>query len=108
VNGVRLVTVSAFFTLLVFLFKIVRCAHSSSSEVYGTWQLLSTTLCKKVMLRVGLLIGGAWLASVGQSVATHLAALLLMIAAELLGRYLFFVSVVPSNIARSFLVQDPA
>ncbi len=107
-NGVRLVSVFVLTSLLIFLFKMVRFAHSSSNELYGTWQLLSTTLSNKVLLRVGLLIGGLWLGNSGQSFTTHSAALLLMIASEFLGRYLFFVSVVPSNIARGFLMQEAA
>lgn len=107
-DSIRLVSVFALFSLLVSLFKLVRFAHSSSNELYGTWQLLSTTLSNKVILRVCLLFSGLWLASVGQGFAMQLGSLLLMLAAEFMGRYLFFVSVVPSNIARGFLVQEAA
>ncbi len=103
-----LVTACGLFTLLILSIKMIRFARSSSNELYGTWQLLTTILCNKLILRVGLLMVGLWLAGIGHGFLTHLGALLLIVAGEFLGRYLFFVSVVPTNIANSFLVQEAA
>lgn len=104
----RLLLACMLFSVLLFCIKLIRCAHSSSHQLYGTWQLHSTLLSNKVILRFGLLFGGAWLFNSGNSVASRTGALLLLLAGEFLGRYLFFVSVVPSNIASSFLMPEAA
>lgn len=94
--------------LLVFSMKLVRFRNSPSHLLYGTWQLLSTTLCRKMILRVGLLIGGVAVYVAWNHAPPRLIALCLLLASELLGRYLFFVSVVPSNIASGFFTQEAA
>jgi formate dehydrogenase iron-sulfur subunit len=42
------------------------------------------------------------------SIATRMLGVGLLVAGEFVGRYLFFVSVVPSNIASGYLAQEAA
>lgn len=107
-DGVWLVSLCAVFCILVSCARFIRFARSSSHQLYGTWQLLSTTLSNKVILRFALLLGGLWLFGVGNDALARTAALLLFLIGEFLGRYLFFVSVVPTNIASGFLMQEAA
>lgn len=87
-------------TIVVLIGKISRLAVSSRHELYASWQLMSTILLNKLLLRVAVLIAGVLFAAVGQSVWARLAGLLLIIAGEFLSRYIFFVSVVSTNINR--------
>jgi hypothetical protein len=62
-----------------------------------------------LLLRSGLLIlGGIILPLQSQGVAGLAAALALSFFGEILGRYLFFVSVVPKNMAASYLGSHKA
>ena len=84
--------------------KFFRLVRSRSFERQASARLLSTTLAPLVLLRGALLITGGMLVPLyfsGTAGATT--ALLLSLAGEFLGRYLFFVSVVPKNIALSYL-----
>ena len=103
-----LITTCAFCVLTTFGCKLIWLAHSSSHQLYGTWQLLSTTLSNKALLRIALLIAGVSLFDMGGSLPLRIAALLLILSGEFLGRYLFFVSVVPTSIASGFLMQEAA
>lgn len=94
--------------LLVLSVKLVWLALSQSRERRGSWQLLSTTLFSRLALRIGLLAAGVWIFAAGQHAWVQTAAAALLLAAELLGRYLFFVSVVPTSIASGFLAQEAA
>jgi len=84
--------------------KFFRLVRSRSFERQASAKLLSTTLAHLVLWRGALLIAGGMLLplSVAGS-AGSIAALLVSLAGEVLGRYLFFVSVVPKNIALSYL-----
>jgi DMSO reductase iron-sulfur subunit len=95
-------------TLAVLVGKITRLAVSSRYELYASWQLLSTGLLNKLLLRVALLIAGVLFANVAQSAWARLAGLLLIIAGEFMSRYIFFVSVVPTNIASGYLRKEAA
>jgi hypothetical protein len=72
-------------------------------------RLLSTTLSSRFLARGTLLIVGGivlpllWPTAIGTSVALALA-----LVGEILGRYLFFVSVVPKNMAASYLSSGKA
>jgi formate dehydrogenase iron-sulfur subunit len=67
--------------------------------------LLSTTLAPALQLRAVLLIcGGIVLPMLSHSRIGASIALVAALAGELLGRYLFFVSVVPKNMAATYLV----
>jgi DMSO reductase anchor subunit len=103
---------SAQFVLLALRF--FRCISSDSLELRGTARLLSTVLKGRLILRaallaigaiaIPLLIAGAGAAAeAGNSVL--LLALLLAVAGEIVGRYLFFVSVVPKHLAAPYIAS---
>jgi DMSO reductase iron-sulfur subunit len=95
-------------SVTVLIGKIARLALSSRYELYASWQLLSTTLLNKLLIRIALLICGVLLSTVGEHVWSHLAGLMLIVAGEFVSRYLFFVSVVPTNIASGYLRKEAA
>jgi Na+-transporting NADH:ubiquinone oxidoreductase subunit NqrB len=77
---------------------------SDSFELQASAKLLSTVLASKVLARgVLLILGGIvvpLLLPTGFGLWTAMA---LALCGEILGRYLFFVSVVPKNMAASYL-----
>ncbi len=79
--------------------KFLWLTRSDEFELKASSRLLSNDLEKLFILRFALLVlGGMVLPSLGYAIP----GLLLALAGELLGRYLFFVSVVPKNMAASF------
>jgi DMSO reductase anchor subunit len=88
--------------------KLVRLRFASRHELFASWQLFSSVLLNKLLLRVGLLAAGTFLLLLGGGTGSRAAGLLLLLAAEFSGRYLFFVSVVPSNIASGYLAKEAA
>jgi formate dehydrogenase iron-sulfur subunit len=108
IKGAWLLPVSGLFVLIILASKLAWLALSSKQELCGSWHLLSTTLFNWLLLRVGLLTVGLWLAASGQSFWIRGLALTVLITQELLGRYLFFVSVVPTSIASGFFSQEAA
>lgn len=103
-----LVLVCGLGSLLVLSVKLAWLALSSSRERYGSWQLLSTALFSRMVLRIALLAVGLWILSAGHASWMQIAAAALFLCGEFLGRYLFFVSVVPTSIASGFLAQEAA
>jgi Fe-S-cluster-containing dehydrogenase component/DMSO reductase anchor subunit len=105
----------------VFALRFFRCIASDSLELKGTARLLSTVLAGRLLLRALLLaLGGVALplmaagspllrtaaVAVGTPVQlVMLASLVLAVAAELLERYLFFVSVVPRHMAAPYIAS---
>jgi len=96
--------------------RFFRCIGSESLELRGTARLLSTVLARPLLARGVLLALGAIVLPLlagspdlaGLSGAGRFAlplALVLAIAGEILGRYLFFVSVVPKHLAAPYLVS---
>jgi len=84
--------------------KFFRLVRSRSFERQASARLLSTTLAPVVLWRGALLIaGGMLLPLYATGTVAAIAALLVSLGGEILGRYLFFVSVVPKNIALSYL-----
>lgn len=84
--------------------KFFRLVRSRSYERRASAHLLSTTLASLVIWRGALLVaGGILLPLYSTQAAFAIVALLVGLAGEFLGRYLFFVSVVPKNIALSYL-----
>lgn len=82
-------------------------AASDSFELQASARLLSTVLASRFLMRGGLLIlGGIVLPLVRLNARGSWAALAL--GGEILGRYLFFVSVVPKNMAASYLSASRA
>jgi DMSO reductase iron-sulfur subunit len=103
-----LLIASAAFVLAVSGLKMAWCALSPEHELHSTWQLLSTALSKHLIVRFMLSAVGVLLLDGAEQQWAHCAGLLLMIAGEFVGRYLFFVSVVPTNMATGFLAQEAA
>jgi formate dehydrogenase iron-sulfur subunit len=81
--------------------RFLRCIASDSLELKGTARLLSTVLAKHLVARGVLLAAGAIVLPL--IVAPPAIALALAVGAEVLGRYLFFVSVVPKHMATPYV-----
>jgi len=101
------------FTLLALRF--FRCIASDSLELKGTARLLSTVLARHLMARGALLAVGAIALPLAVSAPGSqpgslvlLLALICATAGEILGRYLFFVSVVPKHMAAPYLPETEA
>jgi len=62
----------------------------------------------RLAARVVLLLSGAWLISTASSDWQRHFAATLMLSGEFIGRYLFFVSVVPSDIASGYFAREAA
>ena len=93
--------------------RFLRCIASDSLELKGTARLLSTVFAKHLVLRGVLLAAGAivlplFLTSVKADLQVGLwvLALALALGAEILGRYLFFVSVVPTHMAAPYVAVE--
>ena len=87
--------------------KMIWLRFGKRHELFASWQLLSSVLLNKVLLRIAMLIGGVCILASGSTLVRSFG-LALLLAGEFLGRYLFFVSVVPSNIASGYLAQEAA
>jgi formate dehydrogenase iron-sulfur subunit len=84
-------------------FRFFRSIASDSPELRGTARLLATVLARRFVARGVLVTAGA----VVLPLSGHalLPAFLLAAAGEILGRYLFFVSVVPRHLAAPYLAS---
>lgn len=83
--------------------KLLWLARSDSFELRASARLLSGKLQRLLLLRFALLgLGGVLLPLYGSAIPAFVCAL----AGEILGRYLFFVGVVPKNMAASFLGRE--
>ena len=111
--GVAAMTM-AVLQLVVLVLQFLRCIASDTLELRGTARLLSTVLAPHLVMRGVLLAVGAVvlpLMAAGRVVgpAPYGVNLLLVVslgcavAGEILGRYLFFVSVVPRHLAAPYL-----
>jgi DMSO reductase anchor subunit len=81
--------------------RFLRCIASDSLELKGTARLLSTVFAKHLVARGVLLAAGAIVLPLLDAPAAL--ALALAFGAEVLGRYLFFVSVVPKHMATPYI-----
>ena len=91
--------------LLNLVTRFIELSGSDEFELRASARLLGNDLKHRLILRIALLIaGGVALPLIHWPAAALLAAL----AGELLSRYLFFVSVVPRNMAASFLRKEAA
>ncbi len=92
--------------ILLEIWRFLGFVRTEEFERRATASLLSGPLAKLFLLRLGLLAAGALgLPALGYSAAGFA----LAAAGALLGRYLFFVSAVPKNMAMPFLHrEDPA
>ena len=85
------------------LLKFLWLVRSEDFELRASSRLLGSDLYKRFLARLALLVvGGIVLPLNGFAVLASLA----VFAGELLGRYLFFVSVVPKNMAMPFVSSD--
>jgi Fe-S-cluster-containing dehydrogenase component/DMSO reductase anchor subunit len=95
--------------------RLFRCIASDTLELRGTARLLSSVLAKHLLARGALLAIGAIvlpllaisLAGTAATTAVYVSigALIVALSGEILGRYLFFVSVVPKHLAAPYLVS---
>lgn len=84
--------------------RLFRQTASDAFELRATARLLSTTLASRLLVRGTLLIvGGIVLPLFLPTALGAYTSLALSLGGEILGRYLFFVSVVPKNMAASYL-----
>lgn len=88
--------------LLNQLLKLLRLMRSDEFELKASARLLSQDLERVFILRLALLVVGGIGLTLGGFAAP---AFLTVLAGELAGRYLFFVSVVPRNMALPWLSQ---
>jgi len=89
--------------------KFLWLVSSEAFELKASARLLSTQLRSLLLLRSALLIIGEIILPLQSRSATGLnSALVLAFSGEILGRYLFFVSVVPKNMAASYLGSHKA
>jgi DMSO reductase iron-sulfur subunit len=94
--------------LLVEGLKLIWLARSEVHELRGVYSLLFTLLANHLLFRFLLLSAGLLMLSLAQSSWSAMAIALVLLSAEFLGRYLFFVSVVPTNIATEYLSAEAA
>jgi DMSO reductase anchor subunit len=95
--------------------RFLRCIASDLLELKGTARLLSTVFARHLVLRGVLLALGAIVlpllaarvpAVAAPGFSVWALALVLAIGAEILGRYLFFVSVVPKHMATPYIAVE--
>jgi DMSO reductase anchor subunit len=79
---------------------------SDSFELQASARLLSTTLAKAFLLRGALLIAGGIVLPLSSPGLARFAAVLVAFGGEIVGRYLFYVSVVPKNMAAPYLATQ--
>jgi len=99
---------AAIATFLAGCCRIVWLARSKAHERRGTFTLLFTVLANLLTLRMLLLCGALLLLTLFQNTWLNMGIALMLISEEFIGRYLFFVSVVPSNIATEYLSVEAA
>ena len=96
------------FALMSTGLKLVRLGLSRMHELHGSWQLLTTVFSNRLLVRILLPCAGLALLPFAAAAWIRIAIALLMIAGEFIGRYLFFVTVVPTNMASEYLAQEAA
>ena len=79
---------------------------SDTFELQVSARLLSTTLARTLLLRGALLLAGGIALPLSGFSFSSIAALALAFVGEIVGRYLFYVSVVPKNIAAPYLAPQ--
>jgi DMSO reductase anchor subunit len=95
--------------MVVLALRFFRLSASDSVERQATARLLATTLASRLVLRGGLLaLGGIALPLFTRHPAALAAAFLLALGAEVLGRYLFFVSAVPKHMSVPYFGEQAA
>jgi Fe-S-cluster-containing dehydrogenase component len=92
-------TCAAAAQLLNQLTKLLTLARSDEFELAASGRLFATELRTRLLMRFGFGLAGVALPLCGLSAVGFTA----LVAGEIVGRYLFFVSVVPTNMAATFL-----
>ena len=89
--------------------KFLWMTASDCFELQASTRLLSTVLASSFLVRCGLLIAGAIVVPLlSDRPVALLAGFATALAGEIIGRYLFFVSVVPKNMAASYIAAREA
>jgi DMSO reductase iron-sulfur subunit len=95
--------------LLTQVLKFFRLSRSEQFEMRGSALLLSGRLQHALLFRMALLVAaGIAMPPIAHSTPVAAIAFGLALAGEILGRWLFFVSVVPKNIAATFIPSGRA
>ncbi len=100
--------VSGLATLLVAGSKLFWLERSGVHELRGAFRLLTTVLSGLLSWRIMALVTGLFLLQFAHTRWTAIPVAIALIAGEFLGRYLFFVSVVPTNMATGYLAAEAA
>jgi len=95
-------------TLLVTGSKMFWLKQSSGHELRGTFRLLTTVLSGRLSWRILALITGLFMLQFAHTRWTAIPVAFALIAGEFIDRYLFFVSVVPTNMATEYLAAEAA
>ena len=95
-------------TALVGVLKILYLARSEVHEKQGAFVLLRTLLSNLLLIRFLMLGAGLLVLPFVQGNWATILIALALITSEFFGRYLFFVSVVPTNIATEYLSAEAA
>lgn len=88
--------------------KLTRLAKSRVHELHGSWQLLGGAFFNYLLIRFVLMFTGMGVAALGIGGWARIGVGVLIVAEEFIGRYLFFVSVIPTNMASEYLAQEAA
>jgi formate dehydrogenase iron-sulfur subunit len=108
VNVARSVLLCTLAAVISLASKLLWLATSSAHELFASWQLHKMLVSGRLALRIIALLVGSWLLCVASSEWLIIAAALLVFTGEVTGRYLFFVGVVPSDIASGYLAREAA
>lgn len=96
------------FAVLTAATKMMWLGRSHVHELHSTWQLLTTAFSNHLLVRFMAQVIALALLPLASAAWIPIAIAALMIAGEFIGRYLFFVTVVPTNMAREYLAQEAA
>jgi formate dehydrogenase iron-sulfur subunit len=94
------------FLLMTIGIKLLRLASSRVHELRSSWQLLTTVFSNHLLIRIVLPFVGLALLPLSNVTWIRIAIAMLMVTGEFVGRYLFFVTVVPTNMASGYLAQE--
>ncbi len=107
--GARYAVLYAFgFALITAGLKLTRLHRSNVHELYGSWQLLTTVFSNHLLIRFVLSCAGLALLPLAPAAWARITIAILILAGEFTGRYLFFVTVIATNMAREYLAQEAA
>jgi len=102
------VSCGAVFALMTVGLKLLRLARSRMRELHSSWQMFATVFPNQLLIRIALPLVGLALLPLSRVTWIRIAIAMLMVTGEFIGRYLFFVTVVPTNMASGYLAQEAA